>query len=53
MEKVVRGHSGGVIPGSQILKRLQGEVAELADVERAPKLEGYNMTMILTPKKTN
>lgn len=39
--------------GTQILQRLQGEVADLANVERAPKLEGYNMTMILTPKKTN
>ena len=37
--------------GRQILQRLTGELEELAVVERAPKLEGYNMTMILSPKK--
>jgi translation initiation factor IF-3 len=37
--------------GSQILKRLQEELGELASVERFPKLEGYTMTMILSPKK--
>jgi translation initiation factor IF-3 len=37
--------------GSQILKRLQEELGELASVERYPKLEGYTMTMILSPKK--
>ena len=37
--------------GEQILKRLQSEVGELAQVERAPKLEGHMMTMILAPKK--
>lgn len=37
--------------GKEILFRLRDEVAELAEVEREPKLEGYNMTMILTPKK--
>ena len=37
--------------GRQILQRLTGDLEELAVVERAPKLEGYNMTMILSPKK--
>ena len=37
--------------GEQILKRLQSEVGELAQVERKPKLEGHMMTMILAPKK--
>jgi len=39
--------------GREILERLRGEVEELADVERTPKLEGYTMTMILAPKKVN
>jgi translation initiation factor IF-3 len=38
--------------GQEILKRLAKEVAEYASVERGPKLEGYNMTMILAPLKT-
>ena len=37
--------------GRQILERLTGDLGEFAVVERAPKLEGYNMTMILSPKK--
>ncbi len=37
--------------GRQILDRLTGDLEEFAVVERAPKLEGYNMTMILSPKK--
>lgn len=37
--------------GRQILDRLVGDLGELAAVERIPKLEGYTMTMILTPKK--
>lgn len=37
--------------GAQILNRLKDELEEMADVERAPKLEGYTMTMILAPKK--
>lgn len=36
--------------GSQILKRLQEEIGDLASVEKYPKLEGYTMTMILSPK---
>ena len=37
--------------GREILKRLQGELSEIADVEGHPRLEGHTMTMILTPKK--
>lgn len=37
--------------GEQILQRLQSEIGEMAGIERPPKLEGYSMTMILTPKK--
>ncbi|MBI4445762.1 MAG: translation initiation factor IF-3 [Acidobacteria bacterium] len=37
--------------GKQILVRLRQELAEVADVEKEPKLEGYMMTMILTPRK--
>ena len=37
--------------GEQILRRLLDDLNDLADVERAPKLEGHTMTMILSPKK--
>lgn len=37
--------------GEQILRRLMEELEGIADVERAPKLEGHMMTMILNPKK--
>jgi translation initiation factor IF-3 len=37
--------------GRQILDRLTEDLGELAVVERSPKLEGYNMTMILSPQK--
>ena len=37
--------------GEQILRRLLDELKDLAAVERAPKLEGHTMTMILSPKK--
>ncbi len=36
--------------GKKLLVRLAGEVADLANVERMPKLEGKNMIMILSPK---
>lgn len=36
--------------GRKLLVRLAGEVADLANVERTPKLEGKNMIMILSPK---
>ena len=37
--------------GEQILRRLFEELNDLASVERAPKLDGRTMTMILCPKK--
>lgn len=37
--------------GEQILNRLRDDLADIADVERPPKLEGYNMVMVLQPKK--
>lgn len=37
--------------GREILDRLQEDLGELASVEKPPKLEGYVMTMILSPKK--
>ncbi len=37
--------------GRQILEQLMEELADVASVERMPKLEGYNMTMILAPAK--
>lgn len=36
--------------GRQLLVRLADQVADLANVERHPKLEGRNMIMILAPK---
>jgi translation initiation factor IF-3 len=36
--------------GQRILDRLRSEVADLCVVERAPKLEGRSMVMILAPK---
>ncbi|MDQ6420369.1 translation initiation factor IF-3 [Paenibacillus sp. LHD-117] len=36
--------------GQKILERLSKEVAEICNVERAPKLEGRSMIMILAPK---
>ncbi len=38
--------------GAKILKRLTEELADLGDVEVAPKMEGYQMFTILAPKKT-
>ena len=37
--------------GAKILKRLTEELAEIADVEVAAKMEGYQMFTILAPKK--
>ncbi|MEF2243527.1 MULTISPECIES: translation initiation factor IF-3 [unclassified Paenibacillus] len=39
--------------GQRILERLSKEVAEICNVERAPKLEGRSMIMILAPKNSN
>jgi len=36
--------------GEKLLQRLSEEVANVAVVERLPKLEGRNMVMILAPK---
>lgn len=38
--------------GAKILARLTEEVADLGDVEVAPKMEGYQMFTIFAPKKT-
>lgn len=37
--------------GRRILDRMSKEVAEYAEIERAPKLEGRQMIMILAPKQ--
>ena len=37
--------------GSKILKRLTQDLADMADVEVYPKMEGYQMFTILSPKK--
>lgn len=37
--------------GAKILARLTEELGEMADVEVAPKMEGYQMFTILAPKK--
>jgi translation initiation factor IF-3 len=38
--------------GAKILARLTGDLADMADVEVAPKMEGYQMFTIFNPKKT-
>lgn len=37
--------------GAAILKKLQEDLNDIADVEVAPKMEGYQMFTILVPKK--
>lgn len=37
--------------GRQVLNRMAEEVKDISDIERAPKLEGRQMIMILTPKQ--
>lgn len=39
--------------GIEILNKLAEELAEFAQVERRPKIEGKNITMILAPKAQN
>jgi translation initiation factor IF-3 len=39
--------------GAKILARLTGDLADIADVEVAPKMEGYQMFTIFLPKKTD
>jgi translation initiation factor IF-3 len=38
--------------GKKVLDRFATETAEVSNIERAPKLEGRSMIMILTPKTT-
>lgn len=38
--------------GAKILKKLSAELADIAEVEVAPKMEGYQMFTIFVPKKT-
>ncbi|MDR6878575.1 translation initiation factor IF-3 [Bacillus sp. 3255] len=38
--------------GRRVLERLAAETADISSQERAPKLEGRSMIMILTPKAT-
>ena len=38
--------------GAKILKKLTADLLDLADVEVAPKMEGYQMFTIFNPKKT-
>ena len=37
--------------GVILLKRIEGDLEELANVEAAPRLEGRQMTMVLAPKR--
>jgi translation initiation factor IF-3 len=37
--------------GMQLMKRVEADLAELAAVEQFPKMEGRQMTMMLSPKK--
>ncbi len=37
--------------GHQLLKRIEGDLAEFGTVEQFPKMEGRQLVMILTPKK--
>ena len=37
--------------GANLLARLRDDIADIADVEVAPKMEGYQMFVIFVPKK--
>jgi len=37
--------------GQRLLEKLVGELREVADIERPPKMEGFALVTILTPKK--
>jgi len=39
--------------GRELLSRVADSVKDVATVEKNPKLEGKNMTMILSPKQSN
>ena len=38
--------------GAAILAKLRDDLADIADVEVTPKMEGYQMFAIFVPKKT-
>ncbi len=38
--------------GAAILKRLEDDLKDIADIEVRPKMEGYQMFSILVPKKS-
>jgi translation initiation factor IF-3 len=38
--------------GEEVLNKMAENIKELGVVERAPKMEGRNMIMILSPKQT-
>jgi len=38
--------------GAQMLQRVEVDLSELATVEQYPKLEGRQMVMVMSPKKT-
>ncbi len=37
--------------GHRLMERLLGDLAEIAEVEKAPKMEGYALVAIFSPKK--
>ena len=39
--------------GAKILKKLTGDLGDIADVEVYPKMEGYQMFTIFVPKKVS
>lgn len=38
--------------GMDLLKRVESDLADIGEVEQFPKMEGRQMTMVLSPKKT-
>ena len=38
--------------GMELLKRVEADMAELVNVEQFPRMEGRQMTMMLSPKKS-
>ena len=38
--------------GMELLRRIQADIAEYADIEREPKFEGRQIMMVVVPKKT-
>lgn len=37
--------------GVEMLKRVEGDLAEISTVEQFPKMEGRQMVMVLAPKR--